>query len=264
MMNWKIALPCLVPAFLLTLASCDDKHTDVILQPPILIREMAPGDSAVVTDDGDWPLRIELRAPIEEGELNLWIYPEPDYLSPGRLTASGRTLVFDEVDLADGNLKHRLLIDGVRFPKPKVIEYVVGDPPIALFEGRIQSSNPSKLDVDEAVVFIYDDTANIDPFAPESILAATPIGLARIPPRKEGEIDAPFVATALENLKYYQVVAIGDTNDDGLFDPNTDWWGYHHEEGDLGSALLQARACVPCAYDRADILIGPPGAVSPR
>ena len=90
MTNAKLWIGCLLPALLLAMASCEDQHTDVLIQPPILLRAIAPPDSAVVTDDGNWPLRIELRSPIEAEELNLSIYPEPDFISAGRLQPTGK------------------------------------------------------------------------------------------------------------------------------------------------------------------------------
>ena len=252
---------CLLPLIFMAAAACDEPYEDILKLPPILIRNVVPRDSTVVSDQGGWPFRIDLRSPIQEGELGLRIFPAPDSVSPPVLSPGGRTLSYANVDLTDGDIKHKFLIDGPRFERPRVLEYLTGTPPTASVAGYISTLNAAVARVDLCIVFAYLETANLDPYAPESLLLYEPVTIAKMPPRPADQTESAFAIGSLVTDGRYYIVAINDTNDDGEYDPNLDWWGYHRLVGDVGFAPLIAGAFV---HPVGDITLRPPGPIGPR
>jgi hypothetical protein len=251
---------CLVPPFLLAMAACVEAHQELLRPPPILIRNVVPRDSTVVSDQGGWPLSIDFRTPIEPGELKLRVVPTPDAFGLPTLSPSGLTLSIANVDLKDGNLKHRLLIDGPRLERPRVLEYTVGSPPIGSILGYLSTPKPAIARVDHAILFAYPESANIDPSAPESALSNQPFAIAKIAPRPKATVEAVWGIGSLSSGKYYLIIAIVDTNGDGEYDPSVDWWGYHHPPGDMSIYALQAATLAPLT---GSIELRPPGPVGP-
>lgn len=251
-------LLALLPALLLATSACDERHEEGLRPPPILIRETVPADSALVSDGGGWPLTLNFRAPVEEDELKLRIFPAPDAVSAPTLSPSGMTLSYADVDLADGGHRHRLLLDAARMPRPRVLHYDTGSRPVLTIAGQVSTENARIARLDRTILFAYPGDAVIDPLGPESMLDFEPVAIAGVPMRPSDTVEAVFAIGSLHAGLYF-IVGINDTNGDGEYDPNLDWWGYHR---DFGSTSAQPLAAVAFATLAARVHLRPPGPIS--
>ena len=217
-----------------------------ILPFPIQLRATTPGDSVTVVSV---PLTFTaiFNQDVSLGDIITRLIPAAS--DPGTATVQGRTFVLSQLAPSSSRLAHWMLLDGPHFLRPYLVRFFTGDArgdfifpdpdvdpclvsgdvgQVGQIIGNLFTSRAIAPLLQNSLVFAFEkESLGSDPKL-ENLLTATPVavGLATLP-------GVPEEATGfkIENLIIdvdYTLMAIIDSNGDGRYEIDDDWWGYAH------------------------------------
>jgi len=170
---------------------------------------------------------------------------------------------------------YRLVLDGPSMPTPIVLSYYSSEhsPKEGGMHGHLMISR-GRTKPEHVLVYALVPAGREDDFAltgaEETMLGRPILGVTRtiLVPTQEG---GWFRLAGLENGRRYLVFAILDTSGDGVYDLDTDWWGYYRDEVDtalevVAGVVLGGLFTPPLPELRADIDIWlvSPGSLDPQ
>lgn len=208
-------------------------------QPPLIVRTQgtAPRDSTENLFDSDGlSLVVNFNRAIGPGEVtHIELVPRPVVMptveNPG---SSARQILLKNVVLDPGYSAYRLILDGPAMQAPTVLSYYSAGH--SAKEGAIQGHvkiSRGRTKPENALVYAlvpagkeseFDLTGSEDTLLGRPILGATNTVL--VGPDEEGW----FRLAGLQNWRSYLVLAILDTDANGVYDLDVDWWGYYRDE----------------------------------
>lgn len=270
----------MVLLFVAAVASgCGIDKADIAAEtPPLRLGYgTSPVDSTEYLFDPDGlDLVVAFLRPMDGQEItHLQLVPTPSDMGPVRNPASNpRQIVFESVVLDTTYQAYRMVIDGPTMDQPEILSYYSRNK--SAFEGAIQGSvSIARGDERARGALVY---ALVPPGLEgdfplhgeeDTFLGRPVLGVTKALSIQSLE-GAWFRLAGLELFKRYIVVAILDTNDDGIYDPSVDWWGYYADgignPLDVASGVGFGSALEPPLPElRTDIdfWIQPPGSLDP-
>jgi hypothetical protein len=237
-------------AFVASFASgsgCDSNDVGGVVLPPLRIRSTFPVDEVRLFEAGQDSILFNLSVVFvrrsNRSDVVFRLFPSP--LSSGLVAPSGldpeagRNWTWNDVWFSTAQGAYFWLIDGPDVPFPKVVRLVTGSivGSSVGFSGTLTSSNAATLPLDGALVFALPTTSGFNPLDPASFNIIEPAAVAEIDSvGLAGE--RPFHTSYMPFLMPYYVVAILDINDDAVYDPTVDAWGYREDPGGGPEAIL--------------------------
>ncbi len=224
---------------LLSVSSCRTESEPVRLPAGLKIQSARPdfpvmGESGpiYVLYDVEYPttLSYELNESATVDEVTVQFFPPP--AQDWREWSSTTSGIFriDDFDPRPDTGMQRILIDGPRFVKPWLHEFMVRDVPDEAF-GFIEAHAFHRFDggpsVFNTLLLLYDQSVVGTVGSRRDIFdypASTAV-LADFDISEGGEQRAVRVVDKLMNGAFYTMAAILDTSGDGIYDPEVDWWG---------------------------------------
>jgi hypothetical protein len=225
------------------LSACGFEPSEIgVVPPPLFVRQegTAPRDSTEnLYEARGLPLVVNFNREFSVGEVtHVQLVPRPASLgtlhSPG---TSARQLLVERVVLDPVYAAYRLVLDGPAMPEPVILSYYSSnhDPLEGAMIGHVQLSHPN---VGPANVIVY---ALVPSWreaefeltgAEQRILGRVAAGVTKTISVSTEE-GGWFRLAGLELGKFYFALAIIDTNRDGQYDFEVDWWGYYRDTVDF-------------------------------
>lgn len=253
----------LVAVLCAALTGCGSDNDDVLtVVPPLVVRSIFP-ESGVTDFTGEIALSVTFDRPAPVGEVIMELYPRPAQAGSYGPTGSGRNWAWEGAFFAPEDGAYAWVIDGLAMRQPVVIHFASGlRIDLVGFNGRVTSQNPDQVAPEGALLFALPDDAGFNPLDPASFLEAKPRALSVA---VSIDLDPVLVGPAehrfrfMQNGRGYVVVAVKDTNNDLIYDPTSDWWGYHQSGTSLAAEIVFAAAFADTAYNgRVDVTLRPP------
>ncbi|RKZ14973.1 hypothetical protein DRQ53_10240 [bacterium] len=261
-------------------ASCGIDKADIGVEtPPLLLRREGtfPADSTRFTHDAQGlNIVASFNRAIEPGEVSLvQIVPQPavagTVFNPN---SNVRQILINGVVLDPMHRVYRLLLDGPTMPEPRVLSYFSGDQSVRnpAIRGHVSISRGS---TSPSGALVY---ALVPPGVEERYtLSGTEerfLGLLVLGCTTTLEVSTEpggwYQVAGLQEWRSYMVAAILDTNGDGLYELDADWWGYYHNELGNAQAVTAGVALggwldppLPELSTDVDIVLRPPGSLEP-
>lgn len=195
--------------------------------------------------DVDFPtsLRFDLNEPAHVDEITVSFFPAAEPGWSKRASTTSGIFWLDAYQPDQNTWMQRILIDGPRFARPWLQEFLVKERPedeLGLVESQVFhrfSEGPALL---YTLMLFYDDTTAGGVLSPVELfdLQAQSAVLANFELHEPGEQRAMRMVDHLERGTFYTMAAILDTNGDGIYDPELDWWGAARV---IGSASWEPR-----------------------
>lgn len=212
-------------------AACGSDDDDVLtVEPPLNVRSITP-DSGATNFVGSQDLSVTFDRSPGEGNVIMELFPRPAVVGSYGPTGSGRNWTWFDVEFTVEDGGYAWLIDAFLMPRPLVIHFASGDRlQLTGFAGAVLSSNPTLVTPDGTVLFALSDDAGFSPIDPSTFstarAGAQSVTLARtLDPLRPDLAQHQFFF--MEDGRSSVVVAIKDTNNDLVYDPLSDWWGYY-------------------------------------
>lgn len=206
--------------------------------------------------DVEYPtnLSFQFNEPVSVDEVVVQFFPEP--AAPGEKYASRTSGIFrlDGYQPAGQTVIQRILLDGPRFVRPWLQEFLVRQVPaedMGFIEGQVFHNFSDGPELVNTLMLFYaaSEVGEIatrpeifDHPAASAVLASTDFSW-------DTELRAGRVVDQLENGAYFTMAAILDTSGDGVYDPRTDWWGVARIPG----AIEWQAYFVPATRDGIDL-----------
>jgi hypothetical protein len=266
-------------ALAVALAGCGIDKADIKAEtPPLQIGTgTSPADSTEFLFDPDGlNLVVGFKRPMEGVEVtHLQLVPKPavmgQVLNPG---SNLRQIILENVVLDTIFPAYRLVIDGPTMIEPQIVSYYSRNQ--SAFEGSIQGRlKIARGDGRARNALVY---ALVPPgvegdfplHGGEDTLLGRPVVGATNTLVLQTEEGAWYRLSGLQLYRRYLVFAIIDTNEDGLYEPLEDWWGYYRNEIDAAVDVASGIALgstldPPLPELRTDInfWLVPPGKLGP-
>ena len=253
-------------AALLT-ASCRTETPSTPLErPPLLFRSSVPADSTEGYYEPEGiDLSIRFRRELEEGDLaTVQLVPRP--LSSGPLVKGhndGRELFWPDVVLDPTVNTYRWLVDGPDMPEAVLIRFHPATPLQATGRilGELIVGAPWE-DASGALVYALYRGQRAYTVASDSLLGAPIVSITMVAPGDVGREGQPYVVRDLPLGEPHLIVAVLDTDGDGRYEIDQDWWGYAR---DLFGTPQDAPAVGPFndTEPPVDLELVPPGVLDP-
>ena len=202
-------------------------HEDTIKTPPLRLRSAVPADSveSVADSEGFFTASLSFNRSVGADELRWSVLPAPVDVGRSFFSPSARTWTLPDLSFEDGIEAARLLIDGPLMRSPKVLTWYIG--PRATLRPRAGGFLKTEhgTEGDGAVIFALSVG---DPgggaIAVEAFfgMRAESVTVAMSHPSFE---DPVWSIGDLVDERFYSLVGVIDSNSDGLYDPDLDWWG---------------------------------------
>jgi hypothetical protein len=222
---------------------CGFDNADIGTDPPPLIvrtQGTAPRDSTEnLFDPEGLSIVVNFNRPIAAGEvIHVELVPRPADMptvqNPG---SNAREIVLGNVILDPAFSAYRLILDGPSMPAPKVLSYYsdVHSATEGAMHGHVRISR-GRTQPDNVLVYALVPAGRESEFnltgSEDTILGRPVLGVTStiIVSTEEG---GWFRLAGLANWRSYVVLAILDTDGDGAYDLDTDWWGYYRDELDI-------------------------------
>ena len=210
--------------------------------PPLFVRPegTAPRDSTEnLFDPKGLALVVNFNRAIGPGEVtHVELVPTPLEMPTIRNPGSSQSqIVLGNAILDPAYSVYRLILDGPSMPAPTVLSYysAAHSAREGAMHGRLQISR-GRTKPENALVYALVPAGKESEFdltgAEETILGRPVLGATStilLGPEEEGW----FRLAGLQNWRSYLVLAILDTSGDGIYDLDTDWWGYYRDELDI-------------------------------
>lgn len=242
---------------------CGSDNDDVLtVVPPLAVRSIFPS-SGVTGFVGEEALSVTFDRPAPTGSLTMALYPAPAHLGTYGPTGSGRNWAWQGAAFTAEDGAYAWMIDGFEMVQPVVIHFASGDREVLVgFDGIVQSQNPTTVPPQGTMLFALPDDAGFNPLDPATFLEARPRALsAAVAIDPDPVLDGP-AEHRFPFLQYgrgYIVVGVKDTNNDLVYDPTTDWWGYYRSSTSLAAEIVFAVALFDSTYNgQVDIFLQPP------
>jgi hypothetical protein len=234
--EWALVV---VLALSTTGAGCDeDNDTGQIELSPLEILFTFPEDarSGVRTPAGVQSVSVDFNRPPTQDPRFL-IAPDP--VTPGTLTpsATGRSWGLVGLELVADAGAYWWVIDAPELEEPQLIHIAMTDGERAAlmgFSGVVTSADTTQVRPQGAVVFAVATGAGFNPLDPSTFLALDWEGLA-VASRGRDNGRAEYACGYMAPLAPVVVLAIADSNNDQVYDPTADWWGFYQATGAPGS-----------------------------
>jgi hypothetical protein len=277
---------CLYPLLLIVVLSafsqgCGIDTADISTQtPPLIVRVegTAPHDSTEnLFDSRGLPLIVNFNRQFAPGEVShLELVPRP--LSMGTIQNPGsdaRQIVLGDVILDPAYSAYRLVLDGPAMPAPIVLSYYSSEHSAieGAMHGHVMISR-GRTKPENVLVYALVPAGREDEFAltgAEEIILGRPVLGVTSTILINGVEGGWFRLAGLEKWRSYMVIAILDTSGDGVYELDTDWWGYYRDELDFPQEVragvsLGELFTPPLPGMRADIdfWLLPPGSLDPQ
>ena len=237
---------------------CEDAFKSGIIPPPIRWTFAIPSDSVAVQTTG-FPLSIDFNRELSLSEIQLRVVPAPLEMSTPRLTSSRRNITVDRIVLDPSANSQYLLISGSNLVNTQILWWPVGPRDGGFFQGAISSSDPSRTPFDEVMIFAIPSNQPFNPLEPHGFVDLNPRSISQLVVINAGDTEHSYAMTRLPTRSKYFVIAIVDSNRDGLYDPARDWWGYHGIQASNDPVEVPAESLFsPDLVSDADIRLGPP------
>lgn len=247
------------------LTGCGSDNDDALtVVPPLVVRSIFP-ESGVMDFTGEIALSVTFDRPAPVGEVIMELHPRPAQAGSYGPTGSGRNWAWEGAFFAPEDGAYAWVIDGLAMRQPLVVNFASGDRIDWVgFTGRVLSQNASVVTPDGALVFALPDDAGFNPLDPVTFLEAKPKALSAV---VSVDLDPVLDGPAWHRFRFmqfsrgYVVVAVKDTNNDLIYDPTSDWWGYHQSSTSLAAEIVFAEAFADTSFNgRVDITLRPPSA----
>jgi hypothetical protein len=229
-MNPWVRLVSLLSLGVLGAHGCGPDFEQEVKPPPVIVRSITPADSVQLGSYDPFDLSITFNRSVSIGEIRVESFPEPRQAGVFRTTGSGRNATWFDFAPNPELPAHRFLLDGHRMARPMEITlYTPGVIPRALFSGKIISDDLARVNPIGTVVFALPFDSPFNPLEPETFVDVKPVQFDIV----EGTDLQGNGAYAMPHLvpdTSYIVVAIFDLNEDAIYDPTVDWWGFHGDE----------------------------------
>jgi hypothetical protein len=218
-----------------------DPPTIDIETPPLIARPegTTPRDSTeYLHDQSGLPLVVNFNREFTRGEVtHVQLVPMPPdvgpLLNPG---VNPRQLLLESVVFEPRFSAYRLVLDGPAMPEPVVISYYSAGHEITegAMHGHVAYPRWGREPLNVMVYALLPSWREdeVERTGSEELMFGRPVlGVTRtiVVPTEEG---GWFRLAGLELGAHYFVVGILDTNDDGRYDPEIDWWGYYRNFAD--------------------------------
>jgi hypothetical protein len=276
-----IAVTRTLIAFALACTGCGFNQADIPVETPPL--QVGPGTTPAdstefLFDPNGLDLVVGFQRPVEGPEVTtLKLVPTPEVMGPILNPAPNpRQIVLQKVVLDTIFPSYRLIIDGPTMNEPEVVSYYSRNKSVfhGAIQGRVFMSRASTGNrAIGAVVYAlvppglegdFDLHGGEDTILGQPIVGATK---ALSIPTEEG---AWFRLGGLLLYRRYLVLAILDTNNDGEYELDADWWGYYRDGVDAAVEVISGVALgstleppLPELKTDTDFWILPPGSLSP-
>lgn len=239
------------------LAGCGDSNDDIQVEdPPLGIVATFPVDLADRENPPSGPTDLSVTFNRGTGvhEMQTSIYPPTASGAFTPTSSTRRSWTWFDVELDPAQGCYHWLIDGVLLGRytfdaddrrvfvrePRVVRVASSTDrlPAVGFEGKVVSLN-ANVQATGTIVFVMPSASTtFNPLEPEGFdpSEATAVCVAT---RGDDFIEEPaqYTATMLVIDRAYIAVAIKDTNDDLIYNPADDWWGYYEDLGGLADIL---------------------------
>ncbi len=211
--------------------ACGSDNDELLtVEPPLYVRSITP-DSGATNFVGSQDLSVTFDRAPGVGNVIMELFPMPTVVGSYGPTGSGRNWTWFDVECEAADGGYAWLIDGFLMPEPLVIHFASGDRlQLTGFAGAVLSSDPAQVTPDGAVVFALADDAGFNPLDPSTFLTAR-AGAQSVTLARRLDALRPDLAQHqfffMEKDRSSVVVAIKDTNNDLVYDPRSDWWGFY-------------------------------------
>lgn len=224
---------------LIATVGCDESNDEITLvTPPLGIRSTFPVDAdssnAPIDFHGVVSLTVVFDRETTSTLIGQRIYPQP--ATDGTLgTVDRRSWTLHDLELTPATGTYYWMIDGVNMNEPFVLRVRTEfRHPFGGFDGTITSPNPARVDASGTVVFALPVDTDFNVLEPWTFVDTSPVGLAvALNNDFDEDDDAEYEMRFLEFAEPFIIVAVLDTNNDLLYDPATDWWGYYAVDGSI-------------------------------
>lgn len=233
---------------LLSGSSCRTESEPVRLPAGLKIQSARP-DFPVMGDFGpiyvlydvEYPatLSYELNEPAVIDEITVQFFPAPSQNWQEWSSTTSGIFRIDDFDPRPDTGMQRILIDGPRFVRPWLHEFLVRTRDwreLGFIDGQVFHRFANGPEVVNAVMYFY-DAATASGVASASELFDLPpqsAVLADWDLSEDGEMRARRIVDHLVYGELYTMAAILDTSGDGVYDPEVDWWGTAGTPGSTG------------------------------
>jgi hypothetical protein len=235
---------CLVGiSFAAAISACGFDHADIGAEvPPLVARPegTSPRDSTLYLYEPDGlSLVVNFNREFSDGEIrHVQLVPRPVRMGEPQAPASNpRQVLIPGVVLDPRYSAYRLVLDGPAMSSPTVISYYSQDHLVTegAMIGHVRIAR-GRDEARDAIVYALAPAWREHEFeltgAEERLLGRPVLGATKtvVVPTEEG---GWFRLAGLELGKHYFVVSVLDTNRDGIYDLETDWWGYFRDSVEL-------------------------------
>ena len=242
------------------LVACGTDNDEVqIVPPPLLVRSTRPVSGVTgYTGDDARTLSVDFDRSPGAGNVIMSLFPMPASAGNYGPTGSGRNWTWFDLDLSPDDGAYAWLIDGYRMPRPLVVHFASGDRLLLSgFSGTVESLDPEAVEPEGTVLFALPVDAPFNPLDPSTFVDVRPLARAvtlavDLDPLDEGPATHRFYF--MEIGVGSVVVAVKDTNDDLVYDPNSDWWGFYRSTTSSGAEIVYAADFIDFEY-QADVSI---------
>ena len=202
-------------------------HEDTIKTPPLRLRSAVPADSveSVANADGFFTTSLSFNRSVGATELQWSLIPTPVEFGRSFFSPSARTWTLPDLRFGEGIEAARLLIDGPLMRSPVVLTWYLG-PRVVLRPragGFLKTEHGSE--GDGAVIFalsVGDPSEGATTVEKFFGMRAESTTVAMSNPSFE---DPLWSIGDLVDQRFYSLVGVIDSNGDGIYDPDFDWWG---------------------------------------
>lgn len=233
--------PLILLAFVAIITGCGIDKADIAAEtPPLQVGNgTTPVDSTEFLFDPDGiNLVVGFKRPMDGVEVtHLELVPRPAVMGEVLNPASNpRQIVLQNVVLDTVFSAYRLVLDGPTMSEPRILSYYSQNQ--SAFEGAIQGRiKIARGDGRARNALVY---ALVPPgiegdfplHGGEDTLLGLPVVGVTNTLVLQTEEGAWYRLSGLQLYHRYLVFAIIDTNEDGIYDPLEDWWGYYRNEID--------------------------------
>lgn len=220
----------LVALVVSSVAGCRfDNPESPVQTPPLILRSSVPADSAAAAYDAQGLDLIAIfRRDIAAHEHpSAYLIPAPISVGEYHIGLGGAKQVVWESVIFDPDVKtYRLILDGPTMIRPHILTFYPGGKPglTGAIGGEILIDRAGGDAEDVLVVAL--DINNLRVANAGMAYLGMPAASVTLPFAKTARTAAKYRLNGLILGEPYLVFAISDTNNDGEYDVETDWWGY--------------------------------------
>lgn len=240
--SWLEFLVVLALGAALTGCGSDNDEFQTVT-PPLVIRSIYP-DTNIRDFVGEQDLSVTFDRAPGVGNVIMRLYPTPAQLGEYGPTGSGRNWAWSDVLLTSDDGAYSWLIDAYLMPQPVVIHFASGERfQLVGYSGSLESADPAQVVPEGTLVFALPPDSPFNPLDPATFLEAQPLARAVA---VAVDLDLLLDGPATHQFTYMEhglgsiVVAVKDTNNDLVYDPTSDWWGYHRASSSLAPEIVYA------------------------